>query len=265
MRRLLLAVAIGGLAMGTDAVSLQGQTTNRDNAGLHLDGINPAAVQRLVAHVKKCRSDSRTFRHILDDLRSRTEGSDKYVRLSGHWNLMSMIGHAGPSLGELFVDLSDLQVLPDPVTNGRTDNLLRPLFNPLPYTPTWATTVCGWLGHEIAELLEDVVDGKRDREVHHYEIAIAKEDSINWDYSRERRARGEDCGEEHENHDDVLIEIKGDGVERFHMSRDLVTFDPDGSVEGVSKSGRLAWVEYQADAIFPGRRAESADCRSPAT
>ena len=199
------------------------QVIHEDYPGLRLEGVDDTALNQLVAHIDKCRRDSLTFRKLLRDVGSQTAGTEKVIRLRAYWRTASMLGHAG-DLGELFIDLSDLQVLPDPrgITNGKAGKYLRPLFDLIPGTPGWATTVCGYLGHEIAELLEDVLDGKRDRPNHHYRIANTKEDSIVWDYWRVERKRGEDCGERHDAHYDILIELKPHGLERFHMSRDKV-------------------------------------------
>ncbi len=69
----------------------------------------------------------------------------------------------GNDLGIMFVDLSDLEVLPNPIDNGQRGGYYQPLFDPMVGTPIWATTVCAWLGHEIAESLEDVMNGSRNR------------------------------------------------------------------------------------------------------
>jgi len=61
--------------------------------------------------------------------------------------------------------------------------------------------------------------------VHHYDIAIKKEDKIVADYFRSTRERGEDCGLKHGNHNDILIEIKGFGIERLHIVPDEVFFN----------------------------------------
>lgn len=261
LNKIVMFVALCGANLALFGLSASAQAPNTDYPGLVLAGNSETSRDQLVAHIGKCRSDSRTFLAIVDSVATRTDGTLKLVRFEAY-TLSAVIIGLGGDLGEMLVDLSDLEVLPDPIRNGRFGPLGRPLFDPIESAPAWATTVCGWLGHEIIEMLENVMDGKPDRKVHHYEIANAKEDAIIADYYRVNRDRDEDCWTTHLGHDDILIDLGFYGVERFHLSPPKVQFGSNGQVYGNVPSGRLGYVEYQVNATFPGRRKGSTLCKS---
>ncbi|MEQ8906876.1 hypothetical protein [Ekhidna sp.] len=203
--------------------------------------------------IEKCSSDSPTFSLLMDEIRKENQNGAPEIRLIAETNSLGLgLTKDNSDMSIIYIDVLAMRVYPNPIKLGFND------FEKFANTPVWATVACAIFGHELKEVLLDLMANKRDYAKHH-PIAVTIEDQIMFDYYQQKRIRGEDCGRDHGNHWDILIEIKGSGVEIYHKGIPYVIYDQTGKPLMQSNRSRLSHITYSNE-DYPGRQAGSPDC-----
>ena len=204
------------------------------------DKIVPKYANELKAHMRKCRKDSPTFRHLLFRVGDFYRKTGKKLKITVYPSLFgTIIVPTHSEIGHFLVDLSELRLLPDPIKDEDTG-----LFELNSHHPKWATFLGALLGHEIEEAFADLKAGKRDWDNHHYKIAIPTEDAIVKDYSGVFRKRGKDTYVKHLDHSDIVMNFDL-GIIRFHSAPSHIRFDQHGDIIGQTDPGRLNYITYE--------------------
>lgn len=230
-------------------------------------GEDPSLNKLLASHICKCDAELESFSNLLKALQKAVDLENPNIFIKPTEQLTSNPVAQGGSIGTVIVNMNYLRQLPDPILTDKLGDkepeiLLKEYEKE--NIPVWASTICAFLGHEIAELTEDIIDKKRHRSYHHCVKANQAEDRIMKETNGVTRKRGKECIAKHKAHTDIITEIENHGYVVVHTANRRSFFDEDGLLQIYSDPIVVTYIEYLDYDEFNQRKytldKENCDC-----
>ena len=214
---------------------------------LKVVGEDPTLNKLLASHICKCDAELESFSNVLKALQKAIDLENPNIYIKPKGQLTSNPVAEGGFLGTVIVNMNYLRQLPDPILTEKLGHIEpKKLLHEYEKEdiPVWASTICAFLGHEIAELTEDIIDKKRHRSHHHCVKANQVEDRIMKETNGVIRKRGKECIAEHKAHTDIITEIENHGYVVVHTANRRSFFDEDGILQIYSDPIVVTYIEY---------------------